>query len=608
MTASRAHLDPDQPAYSSRNVRWNLTDLYRTIYDRRIEEDLTAVEKEAAQFAKRYRGKINVKGGPKPALLRKAIEEILLLQSKRVRFESFIYLSAAVDQLNNPINKMKARIEERMTQVSNATLFFDLEWKSLPAAVARKIARSPLLKEHRHWLENDLRLAPYKLSEPEEKVVNEKDNSATATLGRIFNELHAGLKYRPVIDGKEQSLTQPGVLALLKHPKREVRQAAFEAVGRTLDENKLVLAVNYDGLVHDYLTMVRLRGYKTPIARRHLANEIAPEAVDTMMKVVEKNYATAHRYWRLKKKLLKLDHFMLFDQYAPIGAALPKCDYTRSKEIVLDAFGQFSPRFRAGAQKFFDGNWIDAEVRPGKRGGAFCAGLAPEFHPYVMLNHTDELRDVMTMAHELGHGMHDLLAGEKQHYFHYHPPLTLAETASVFAEMLTFESLMQNAESDATRLTLVCQKIEDLFATAYRQNVLTRFELSVYAARAKGRLSGDDICEHWIAANLPYYKGSVEIPEAYRLMWSYIPHFIHTPFYCYAYVFGQLMVLALYAMYKEQGAAFVPKFETLLAAGGSEDPAQLLKKVDVDIASAAFWQKGMNEIDRMVKQAETLAK
>lgn len=595
-------------AFSSQNIRWDLTHLYRTIYDRKLEQDIAQVEKAAARFAKAYRGKICVKGGPKPAFLLKAIEAYMTLYETQIQFQSFINLSSSVDQLNAGINKMKASIEQRMTQVGNTMLFFDLEWKSLPAKEARKVTASPVLKAHRHWLENDLRLAPYKLTEPEEKIVNEKDSSATATLGRIFNELHADLKYWPVVDGKKTEMTQPAVLTMMKNPKRELRKAAFDAVGETLDANKLVLSINYDGLVHDYLTMVRLRGYPSPIAKRHLANEIEPQAVEAMMSVVEKNYATAHRYWRLKKKLVSIDDFCLYDQYAPVGKPLPKCTYTESKRIVLEAFGNFSPRFRSGAEKFFDGNWIDAEVRQGKRGGAFCAGLAPKLHPYVMLNHTDELRDVMTMAHELGHGIHDLLAAEKQHVFHYHPPLTLAETASVFAEMLTFEDLMKNADSDDTRLTLVCQKTEDVFATVYRQNVLTRFELSVYAARQKARLTCDDICAHWIDANLPYYKGSVAIPQAYRLMWSYIPHFIHTPFYCYAYVFGQLMVLGLFRLYREQGKAFVPRLEELLGAGGSENPAKLLKKIGVDIASAAFWQKGMDEVANMVKTAEGLAK
>jgi oligoendopeptidase F len=373
-----------------------------------------------------------------------------------------------------------------------------------------------------------------------------------------------------------------------------------------LSGHGLVLTFVYDTLVQDHLVADRLRRLPHPMAERNLSNEIDQEAVEQMLTVTEANYGVAQRYFRLKARLLGLPRLALHDQYAPVGAVLPPCTFARARDIVLEAFAAFSPRFDDVATRFFDQRWIDAEVRPGKQGGAFCASPSPLLHPYILCNHTDNLRDVLTLAHELGHGLHGWLA-RKQTLFNYDTPLTMAETASVFAEFLVFDHLLRTEADPAVRLALLGGKIEDTCATVFRQTVLTRFEQAAFRRRAAGRFTTDAMSQDWMGANRPYYGEAVELPDDYGWGWSYIPHFIHSRFYCYSYVFGELLVLSLYRQYKEEGPSFIPRYIALLEAGGSDSPDALLAPLGVDIRRPAFWQRGLDELAGLVAQAEALA-
>jgi len=329
--------------------------------------------------------------------------------------------------------------------------------------------------------------------------------------------------------------------------------------------------------------------------------------VQALMHACEARHDLVQRYYHLKRRLLGLDALADYDRYAPLRAEASGTSWERCREIVLTAYGAFSPRMREIAALFFEQHWIDAEARDGKRGGAFSASTVPSVHPYVLLNYTGELHDVMTVAHELGHGVHQYLS-RPHGYLQADTPLTLAETASVFGEMLVFEQLLREVGEPAARLGLLCSKIEDTIATVFRQIAMTRFEEKVHRARrAHGELSRDDICTLWQDTNAALYGDSVVLTDNYRWWWSYIPHFIHTPFYCYAYGFGELLVLALYQMYKREGAAFVPKYLDLLAAGGSEAPPTLLHRIGVDIADPSFWQLGLEPLRVMIEQAEQLA-
>jgi oligoendopeptidase F len=344
------------------------------------------------------------------------------------------------------------------------------------------------------------------------------------------------------------------------------------------------------------------------MASRNLANEINQGTVDTLLSATESGHDIVHRYYGFKAHLLGLEKLYDYDRYAPIFQNQPAYDWTRCREIVSGAYAQFDPKAGGIVREFFDKSWIDAEPRLGKRGGAFSSSTVPSVHPYIMVNYTDRTRDVMTVAHELGHGIHQYLS-RPVGYLQCHAPLTLAETASVFGEMLVFHRLMEIETDPKVRLGLLCSKLEDAFATTFRQIVLTRFEQKLHdARREEGELKAERIGELWMEVNRPMHGDTVELTEDYTHWWMYIPHFIHTPFYCYAYAFGELLVLALYQQYREQGRDFIPRYFELLSAGGSESPEVLLAKLGVDITDPGFYQGGLQILRDMLDEVEDLAK
>ncbi|MFQ5840143.1 MAG: M3 family oligoendopeptidase [Candidatus Methylomirabilales bacterium] len=591
---------------SATGVVWDLRDLFASPDDQCIEETMRSVQERAAVFARRYRGTICVPGGPAASHLLEALQELEGIEDTANRVGSYAGLLYASDSLRPEYQDLHQRVEQWSTVIQNCLLFFDLEWLELDDAAVARLLADPLLSGYRHYLQHSRHYRPHKLSEPEERVVNEKDNTGRRAFGRLFSELISSLSFPIERDGALHELTMSELLALLHRPDRSLRARAMESLFEVLVHHQLVLSVTYDTLVQDHLTMDRLRRYPGPMAERHLSNEIDRQAVEQMMETTEKNYAIAQEYFRFKAKLLGLDRLALYDQYAPVGGELPRCTFAEAQTTILEAFEAFSPRFREIAQGFFVRRWIDAEIRKGKRGGAFCASPGPTSHPYILCNYTDTLRDVTTVAHELGHGLHGVLAS-KQTPLNYDCPLITCETASVFAEFLVFDYLLNTRQDPRVQLGLLCGKIEDVFATVFRQNVLTRFEEAVFAARPNGRLTPEILGEAWLAANGRYYGDAVEMIPAYRLGWSYIPHFIHTRFYCYSYVFGELLVLSLYRMYKETGASFVPKYLQLLEAGASDAPEVLLKPLGVDFRDPGFWQKAFDEVRALVARVGTLA-
>jgi oligoendopeptidase F len=590
------------PTNSAEGIRWDLSDLFSSHDDPRIEATLDDCRAEAEGFALRYRGKIV---SMKPSDLLLAVKQLEQIEDSLSRVANYSSLLYSADSMKPEYQDLDQRVEQRVTEIRNLLLFFELEWLALEDEVAEHYLNAPELQNYRHFLSSIRRFRSHKLSEAEEKVVNEKDNTGRNAFGRLFSEITSALSFTLDRSGKKEELTLSEMLALLHDPDRDVRRNAMETVYRGLSAHRDTLTFIYDTLIQDHLTMDRLRRYPDPMLERHLVNEIDAEAVKQMMAVTENNYAPAHDYFRLKARLLSLPKLALYDQYAPVGKDLTPFPFSEAQKIILDAFEAFSPKFREIAAEFFAKRWIDAEIRKGKRGGAFCASPSPGLHPYILCNYTDNLRDVMTVAHELGHGLHGALS-RKQSYFNYDTPLTTAETASVFGEMLVFDYLVERQSDPKVKIALLAGKLEDAFATVFRQNVLTRFEQAVFMKRRTGRLTPDSIGESWLAANGSYYGDVVEMPDGYRWGWSYIPHFIHSRFYCYAYVFGQLLVLALYRMYREEGKSFVPKYLALLEAGGSDSPEALLKPLGIDIHDAAFWQKGFEEIKGLVSRLRKL--
>ena len=449
---------------------------------------------------------------------------------------------------------------------------------------------------------------PHVLSEPEERLLEETANTGPRAFSRLFDETLGSMRFQlETADGKTEEKSEEEVLSLLYEPDRDLRRRAADSLTTGLRQNARLLAFIFNTLVQDKATRDRLRRYASPIDERNLANEIDNETVQALMTACERRGELVARYYRLKAKLLGLDELEDYDRYAPVLAAEGQRSFDAARDLVLEAYGDFSPRLAEIAGHFFERRWIDAELRAGKRGGAFSASTIPSAHPYVLLNYTGTLRDVMTLAHELGHGVHQYLSRPRG-LFEMDTPLTTAETASVFGEMLTFRRLLRDEPDPAVRLGLLCGKLEDAFATVFRQVVMTRFEESLHAARrAEGELPITRVNDLWMDANRPMFGDAVRLRDDYAWWWLYVPHFVHSPFYCYAYAFGELLVLALVQRYDEEGAAFVPRYLAMLEAGGAQSPRDVVAHTGLDIGDPEFWDRGLVLLEKMVAEAESLA-
>jgi len=586
-------------------MTWDLSDLFAGPADPRLAAALDQAVKDAQAFAQTYRGTIDVPGGPAAAHLLAALVDFEKILEGLYRAEGYAHLVFDSDTSQPAHRDLIQRVRLKETEVQTHLLFFELDWQKVEEPEAERLLAEPSLAPYAYYLRRERQNRPHTLSEPEEKIVAELRVSGSSAWQSLFTELIAGLKFPLTRNGVTRDATLDEVLAQVRDGDRATRQNAYETQYGVLRQHDHVLSYIYNTLIQEKRTLDRLRHYPNPMASRHQANDIAPEIVETMMTAVEANAGIAQEYFRLKAKLLGLPKLAIYDQYAPYGEKSEACDYPIAQRLVLDAFGEFSPNFADMAARFFGERWIDAEVRAGKRGGAYCMGLSPNHHPYILCNYNNHLRDVMTVAHELGHGLHDLLASG-QTLLEYGPSLALAETASVFGEMLVFERLLEKESDPEAKVALLGGKIEDIFATVFRQTVLTRFEQFAFDRQAKERLTPEALGEDWLTANRRYYGDAVEMDDHYRWGWSYIPHFINTPFYCYAYSFGELLVLALYAMYKEQGKSFIPGYTQLLARGGSGSPADVLKDLGVDIADPSFWNKGFTELRALVGRMRDL--
>ena len=464
----------------------------------------------------------------------------------------------------------------------------------------------PTVCSYRHYLEHQRAARPHRLSEAEERILLEKSTTGREAFSRLFDEIINGATFTMELDGERTTMSESEILSRLYAPEREVRRAAAEGITAGLRERSRLFTFITNTLIYDKTVDDRLTHFATSEAARHLSDEVDSETVHTMLESCTAHYDTVARYYRLKRDILGYDILYHYDRYAPLpGAEQVVIPWEHAKDTVLRAYTAFSPALGAMVRRFFDERWIDAETRPGKRGGAFCAGIAPDWHPYVLTNFLGKPRDVMTLAHELGHGVHDLLAAD-QHFLEYFPSLAAAETASVFGEMLTFRLLLEETTSPRERLALLTGKIEDIFATVFRQTSMYRFEQHVHAARReRGELTTEAINAIWQQDIQAMFGDAVEMGDGHALWWMYIPHFIHTPFYVYAYAFGQLLVMALYACYEQQGPAFVPRYLDLLRQGGSRRPADIVAAAGIDISQRTFWEGGLHTIAELVAQAES---
>ncbi len=584
-------------------VRWDLSPLATSADDCRTR--LAATLDDSRAFESRYRGQVAALDG---AQLAEALAALARIDNDLGRLHSYTSLRESVDVTDPENQDLDALMDRSMVEAANALRFFELEWLELGDALAEKLANAPEVARDRHHLLSERRFRTHMLSEPEERMLGERSPAAASAwqtlFGRITSTLEADFDSG---DGEgRQPHTIDRLLACVRNPDREVRMRALETLYAVLGPNAPTLAHCYDTLVGDRLAMDRLRHYDDPMDPTHLRNEVPGPAVEAMMTAVERNYGLAHRWFRVKARLLGLDTLHLADQYAPLGEAREVL-FPEARAIINSSFRAFSPRIGDIAEGFFADERIDAEPRTGKRGGAFCASVAQDAQPFVLMNYTDRMDDVMTLAHELGHGMHFTVAAQQQTALSFHTGLALAEVPSTFAEMIAFDHLLATEADEATRTALVCERVEGSFATVFRQTVLARYEQEAYRVRGEGTtLTDERLSTIWWDQNAAYYGDAVEMPDGYRLGWSYIPHFISTRFYTYAYVFAHLVTLALYARYRDEGEGFVPRYLEFLAAGGSAAPADLLRPLGVDLDDPACWDAGFAEMERMVTRAEEM--
>jgi oligoendopeptidase F len=563
----------------------------------RLIEQATA---RASTFSERYAGKVAELDGPG---LEAAMTELGEIEELIGRAGSYASLRFSTDTADPERGALLQRLQEAATLVETKLLFFELEWAALDDARADELLKTPGLDFCRHYLRSARRYRPHLLTEPEEKVLTEKAISSQSSWARLFGELVSALR----VSLDDQELTLDVALSRLQSPDREARRESAEAVSSTLAPGLRTRAFIYNTLVFDKSVEDRLRSYPHWLASRNLANEASDESVMALIQAVRGRYDIPQRWYTLKAKLLGIERLRDYDRAAPVLSEEELFSYGESRELVLDTYAEFSPEAGRVVRRFFDEHWIDAPPRPHKRGGAFCSYTVPSVHPYVLLNFTARRRDVLTMAHELGHGLHASLA-QPQGIFHQSTPLTLAETASVFGETLVFERLLAAVEDDERRLALLAERIDGAIATVFRQMAMNRFEHLVHTGRrSEGELSVDRLDELWVQTQAELFGDSVEITEGYHSWWSYIPHFINTPGYVYAYAYGQLLALSVYGRYREEGESFVPRYLELLAAGGSRGPEELAEIVGIDLADPGFWDAGLALIDGQLAEAEQLA-
>jgi oligoendopeptidase F len=535
------------------------------------------------------------------ARLLQEYEQILELSGKA---GTFAYLHWSTNTEDPARGALLQRLQEHTSQLQQQLLFFELEWAHVKDKRAQEVMMDPALAHYRFWLTLARRYRPHLRSEAEEKILAEKAVTGRNAWIRFFEEVHSGARY--TLEGEE--LPQQSVLTKLYEPDRTQRQRAAEAFTAGLQNMRRVNTYVFNNLLADKASDDRLRSYPTWISARNLANQIDDSTVDALVQAVRGRYGIVARYYTLKKKLLRLEELFDYDRYAPLPTANRRYQWQEAKQMVLEAYSGFHPEMGEIAVSFFKKNWIDAAVLPGKRGGAYSHGAVPSVHPYIFMNFEGTPRHVMTLAHEMGHGVHQYLSRE-QGILSADTPLTTAETASVFGEMLVFQKLMSVEKDPQVRLSMLVQKIEDTFATVFRQAAMNRFEEAIHEARrAEGELTTDHFNELWMKTQKEMFEGSVTLTDNYSVWWSYIPHFIHSPGYVYAYAFGELLVLALYARYQESATSFPSAYRDLLAAGGSNWPEELVRPLGVDLKDPTFWDKGLGMIEEFVEQAESMAK
>jgi oligoendopeptidase F len=554
----------------------------------------------AAAFSEAHRSRIAAYDA---AQLRATLDELEQVNVAMTAASEYAVLRFEADTEPPEHGALMTGLEELAAQVETLTTFFDLEWIAIDDVRADQLLEAPELEHYAHLLRQLRRTKPHRLTEPEEHILTEKSVSGVDAWGRLLDQQLSGLTVE--LDGEQLDLEE--ALARLSSGDREQRRLAAEAVSSGLTVAVRTRAQILNVLLADHALDDRLRHYPHWLAELNMDNEASDESVQALVQAVVSRYDIPQRWARIKARALGLERLRDYDRLAPVGDVPDEFGWAEAEQLVIGVYSTFSPELGRGAKRFFDERWIDAEIRPGKVPGAYCATTVPAVNPYVLLNFSGRLDDLLTLAHELGHGLHYLLASPRG-LVQMHTPVTVAETASVFGETLTFAHLRSRAEDPAARFGLLAYQLDEAVATVFRQVAIHRFEDAIHRERReRGELSVDRIGEHWMAANRELYGDAMELTDGYRLWWSYVTHVFSTPGYVYAYAYGQLLALSIYARYLREGNEFVPRYLELLKAGGSRSPEQLARIVGVDLTDRSFWDTGLGLIERQLAEAEAAA-
>ena len=606
----RSRFSPDSAPDSAKETRnnedlgelpaWRLEDLYPDKDSDLLKGDLAAADNDAAAFRADYEGRLADLSGAQLAEALRRFEEVQELLGRLMSYAQLLYNT---DLSNAETGRFYQSIQEKVTQVSSRLLFFTLEINDIDEAALTAKLKDPGLARYEPWLRDRRAFRPYQLAEQLERLLHEKDVSGRAAWTRLFDETMAALRFP--LDGKQ--VTESQILNKLSDRKEETRKKAAKSLASVLRDNLRLFSQVTNTLAKDKAIEDGWRGHQRPVSSRNLANMVEDEVVDALASSVTEAYPRlSHRYFRLKAKWFGKEKLDYWDRNAPLPQDIDrKIPWQEAESRVLNAYGAFSPDLAEIGKRFFKERWIDAEVRPGKSSGAFSHPTVPSAHPYILMNYQGRVRDVMTLAHELGHGVHQVLSA-RQGYLMADTPLTLAETASVFGEMLTFQSLLREEDDPERRKVMLAGKVEDMLNTVVRQIAFHNFETRLHDERREGELLPESICDIWMETQSESFGDAIRLDEDYRVFWCYIPHFIHVPFYVYAYAFGDCLVNSLYAVYQEAEEGFAEKYLEMLKAGGSKRHKELLAPFGLDASDPAFWNKGLGVIEGMIDELERL--
>ena len=583
---------------------WNLADLYSAPDAPEFKRDCERARADATAMKAKYQGQL-ASLAREPSKLAEAVTSYEALSDLLGRLGSYAGLRYAANQTDPARAKFYGDTSELLTNISADLIFFELELNQIPDEVLAAAIAHPSLARYKPWFDDLRKEKPYQLEEKLEQLFHEKGQTGRGAFNRLFDETMSALRF--TVEGEAQPLGIEQTLNLLSNTDEKKRQAGAEALARTLKENVRLFTLVTNTLAKDKEISDRWRGFKDVADSRHLANRVEAPVVAALVEAVRASYPRlSHRYYRMKARWLGKGKLAHWDRNAPLPEKPERViPWAEAREMVLTAYGRFDPRMAATAQSFFDSGWIDAPVRAGKSPGAFAHPTVPSAHPYVLLNYQGKSRDVMTLAHELGHGVHQVMAAAQGPLL-APTPLTLAETASVFGEMLTFKALLGQTTDARERKALIAGKVEDMINTVVRQIAFYSFERKVHEARRQGELTGDQLAELWMSVQGESLGDAIEMKPGYEVFWTYIPHFIHSPFYVYAYAFGDCLVNSLYALYEEAHPGFVEKYFAMLKAGGSKHHSELLAPFGLDATQPEFWQRGLNVISGMIDELERM--